>query len=305
MNLTRAPRSVGVPYSLAIHGGAGARHVALTAAETAECHAGLRRALTAGRDVLARGGAALDAVCAAVVELEDDPLFNAGHGAALTACGTAELDAAVMTGTGAAGAVAASTFARNPVRAARCVMEHTPHVLLVAPTRQLLESWGLPTAAPDDFVTRRRREELERTRSGLTEGARHGTVGAVARDGAGHLAAATSTGGITNQMVGRIGDTPLVGAGTYANDETVAVSCTGDGENFIRGVVAFDVSARMQYCGDELGDAVERTFTERLDATGGSGGMIAVNAAGDVVLGFNTAAMFRGYLAGDQLITVV
>jgi beta-aspartyl-peptidase (threonine type) len=296
---------VGVPYSLAIHGGAGARHVALTAVETAECHAGLRRALTAGRDVLAGGGGALDAVCAAVVELEDDPLFNAGHGAALTACGTAELDAAVMTGTGAAGAVAASTFARNPVLAARRVMEHTPHVLLVAPTRQVLEGWGLSTAAPDDFVTRRRREELERTRSGLIEGARHGTVGAVARDAAGHLAAATSTGGITNQMIGRVGDTPVIGAGTYANDETVAVSCTGDGENFIRGVVAFDVSARMQYLGSELGDAVERTFAERLDATGGSGGMIAVNAAGDVVLGFNAAAMFRGYLAGDRPITVV
>ena len=130
-------------------------------------------------------------------------------------------------------------------------------------------------------------------------------MGAVARDGAGHLAAATSTGGITNQMTGRVGDTPIIGAGTYANDKTVAISCTGDGENFIRGAVAFDVHARIQYLGTELGDAVEHTFAERLDATGGSGGMIAVNVAGDVVFGFNSAAMFRGYLAGDRLVTAV
>ncbi|MET0476119.1 MAG: isoaspartyl peptidase/L-asparaginase [Mycobacterium sp.] len=305
MQVIRAPRPGGVPYSLAVHGGAGARHVPLTAAESADFHEGLRLALTAGRDVLHRGGSALDAVCAAVVELEDDPLFNAGHGAALTDCGTAELDAAVMTGAGAAGAVAVATCARNPVLAARSVMECTPHVLLVAPTRPLIESWGLRTAAPEDFITSRRQAELERTRRGLTEGTRHGTVGAVARDGAGHLAAATSTGGITNQMTGRVGDTPIIGAGTYANDQTVAISCTGDGENFIRGAVAFDVHARIQYLGTELGDAVEHTFAERLDATGGSGGMIAVNVAGDVVLGFNSAAMFRGYLAGDRPITAV
>ena len=149
MHITRVPRPEGVPYSLAVHGGAGARRTALTAAKAADCHEGLRRALTAGQHILCRGGTALDAVCAAVVELEDDPLFNAGHGAALTGDGTAELDAAVMTGTGAAGAVAASTFAHNPVLAARCVMERTPHVLLVAPTQSLLESWGLHTAAPE------------------------------------------------------------------------------------------------------------------------------------------------------------
>jgi len=305
VELTRVPRSDAVPYSLAIHGGAGNRDAALTEAETADRHEGLRRALIAGRDVLGRGGSAVDAVCAAVVELEDDPQFNAGHGAALTAGGTAELDAAVMTGAGAAGAVAVSTHARNPVLAARQVMERTPHVLLVAPPRALLADWGLDTATPGEFVTPRRQEELERTQRGLTEGARHGTVGAVARDSAGHVAAATSTGGVTNQMTGRVGDTPIIGAGTYADDHTVAISCTGDGENFIRGVVAFDVSARIQYLRAELGAAVESTFAERLDATGGSGGMIAVNAAGDVVLGFNSAAMYRGYLDGDQPITLV
>jgi beta-aspartyl-peptidase (threonine type) len=184
-------------------------------------------------------------------------------------------------------------------------MERTPHVLLVAPTQSLLEGWGLHTAAPEDFVTAHRLEELDQTRRGLTEGARHGTVGAVARDGAGHLAAATSTGGITNQMTGRVGDTPVIGAGTYANDHTVAISCTGDGEKFVRGVAAFDVSARIQYLGTELGDAVEATFAERLDTIGGSGGMIAVNAAGDIVFGFNSTAMFRGYLAGDRPITAV
>jgi L-asparaginase / beta-aspartyl-peptidase len=305
VNITRAPRSQGVPYSLAVHGGAGARRTPLTTTEAADCREGLRRALTAGQHVLHGGGTALDAVCAAVVELEDDPLFNAGHGAALTQLGTVELDAAVMTGAGTAGAVASSTYARNPVLAARSVMEHTPHVLLVAPTQTLLESWGLKTVAPHDFVTPGRREELERVRSGLTEGARHGTVGAVARDAAGHLAAATSTGGITNQMTGRVGDSPVIGAGTYANDRTVAISCTGDGETFIRGVVAFDVSARIEYLASELGDAVERTFAERLDNVGGTGGMIAVNAAGDIVLGFNSAAMFRGYLAGDRPVTAV
>jgi L-asparaginase / beta-aspartyl-peptidase len=305
VHITRVPRPEDVPYSLAVHGGAGARRTPLSPAKVAECHAGLRRALFAGQQILSRGGTALDAVCAAVVELEDNPLFNAGHGAALTGDGTAELDAAVMTGSGAAGAVAASTFAHNPVLAARCVMERTPHVLLVAPTRSLLESWGLHTAAPEDFVTAHRLEELDQTRRGLTEGARHGTVGAVARDGAGHLAAATSTGGITNQMTGRVGDTPVIGAGTYANDQTVAISCTGDGEKFVRGVAAFDVSARIQYLATELGEAVEATFAERLDTIGGSGGMIAVNAAGDIVFGFNSAAMFRGYLAGDRPVTEV
>lgn len=305
MDLTRAAQSAGVPYSLAVHAGAGSRCAPLTTTEAADGHAGLRRALDVGQRILRRGGAALDAVCAAVVELEDNPLFNAGHGAALTASGTAELDAAVMTGSGTAGAVATCTFARNPVLAARSVMERTPHVLLVAPGQALLESWGLEIARPQDFVTPRRLEELDRTRRGLTEGTTHGTVGAVARDANGHLAAATSTGGITNQMPGRVGDSPVIGAGTYANDRTVAISCTGDGEKFIRGVVAFDVSARIEYLGTELGDAVERSFAERLDTIGGSGGMIAVDAAGNVVLGFNSAAMFRGYLAGDRPVTVV
>jgi beta-aspartyl-peptidase (threonine type) len=291
--------------ALAVHGGAGARRAELTEASEQAYRQGLQRAVTAGRAVLLAGGSALDAVCAAVIVLEDDELFNAGHGAALTSAGTAELDAAVMTGAGSAGAVAACRTVRNPVLAARAVMERTPHVLMVTPGEELLAEWSLATVPREYFVTDRRRAELRRVQQESAVGTRHGTVGAVARDASGHVAAATSTGGMTNQLPGRVGDAPIIGAGTYANDRTVAISCTGEGEFFLRGVVAHDISARMAYRGSDLEGAVRATIDERLDATGGSGGLIAVGADGTVVLGYNSECMFRGHWDGTEVATAV
>lgn len=300
MDLTHVPLS-GTGYALAVHGGAGSRATELDADQLAACHDALRSALSAGRSVLAGGGSALDAVSAAVVVLEDDEHFNAGRGAALTEAGTAELDAAVMTGAGDAGAVAGCTSARNPVLAARAVMERTPHVLLVAPGRELLAAWDVPTVRADYFVTERRLRELERRRNGAAAGTTHGTVGAVARAADGTLAAATSTGGMTNQMVGRLGDTAVIGAGTYAEDGVVALSCTGHGEYFIRGVVAHDVAARMRYQGVGLAESVDAAMATTRDRMGQEalGGVIAVDAAGQVLLAFDSAMMFRGHLGPD------
>jgi beta-aspartyl-peptidase (threonine type) len=294
--------------ALAVHGGAGARPQELTAEGERAYRDGLDRALQAGREVLDRGGSALDAVCAAVIRLEDDELFNAGRGAALTADGTAELDAAVMTGAGAAGAVAVCRTVRNPVLAARAVMERTRHVLMVAPAQDLLSEWGIRTVPRDYFVTERRRAELvaARARGAAAEaGTRHGTVGAVARDSSGRVAAATSTGGMTNQLPGRVGDSPIIGAGTFASNETAAISCTGEGEYFLRGVLAHDISARMCYQGIDLEAAVRATVAQRLDRTGGSGGLIAVGADGTLVLGYNSEGMFRGFWDGTQLMSAV
>lgn len=290
----------GAAAALAVHGGAGSRPTPLTAEAERDYHAGLAAALNAGSAILAAGGSALDATCAAVLELEDNPLFNSAHGAALTARGAAELDAAVMCGNGDAGAVAACTSVRNPILAARAVMERTGHVLLVAPPDDLLAEWGLDVVSNEYFVTARRREELVRVRDLGEVGSRHGTVGAVARDASGRLAAATSTGGMTNQMAGRVGDTPLIGAGTFASDRTAAISCTGHGEYFIRGAVAHDIHARMAYRGDSLAAAIRGTIADQLDATGGSGGLIAVGADGELVLAFNSASMFRGYWAAGE-----
>ena len=213
--------------SLALHGGAGGRVAEQTQAGRAPYAEGLLAAYRAGWQVLAAGGGALDAVCASVEVLEDDPLFNAGRGAALTASGHAELDASVMTGSGLAGAVAAAKYARNPVRLARAVMEQTEHVLIVDPDAEFLDRYGLEVVGRDYFVTEPRQRQLDRVLSGRAVAARHGTVGAVARDASGRVAAATSTGGMTGQADGRVGDSPIVGAGVYARDGVVAISCTG------------------------------------------------------------------------------
>jgi beta-aspartyl-peptidase (threonine type) len=302
MQLLRlAPDPDGI--ALAVHGGAGDRVEPLDGPDA--YHAGLRAAVQAGERVLRAGGPAVDAVCAAVTALEDNELFNAGRGAALTTDGTVELDAALMTGDGRAGAVAGCRTVRNPVFAARAVLERTPHVLMVAPDDGLLTEWGLEQVPNSYFVTDRRVRELERVRSATADGTRHGTVGAVARDAHGRLAAATSTGGVSNQLPGRVGDAPIVGAGTYAADGTVAVSCTGQGEYFLRGVVAYDISARMSYLGASLEQAVRDTFAAKLDATGGSGGLIAAGHDGSVVIAFNSNAMFRGHLTDGEPATFV
>lgn len=287
--------------ALAIHGGAGVDPASLSPGQAAAATAALEESLRAGRAVLDAGGAALDAVCACVRVLEDSECFNAGRGAALTTEGVAELDASVMTGDARAGAVTVCSGPKNPVLAARAVLEHTDHVLLAAPSRERLAGWGLELVDPAYYVTEARLQMLRET-GAFTE-YRHGTVGAVARDAGGHVAAATSTGGITAQLPGRVGDTPLVGAGTWADDATVAVSCTGQGEFFVRGVVAHEVHARMRWGGQPLERAVREAIDELLGARGADGGLVAVTPAGEVVLAFDSPGMYRGHDLGEGPVT--
>jgi beta-aspartyl-peptidase (threonine type) len=298
-------------FVLALHGGAGTINRGdITAGQERLYHAGLTRALAAGRDVLASGGSALDAVTRAVCALEDDPLFNAGRGAVFTRAGTQEMDAAVMDGNGRrAGAVAGLFGPKNPILAARAVMERSPHVLLIGEgARSFCREAGLDFAEADYFFTESRWTALAATlaqeAAGLTdadESRRHGTVGAVARDCGGNLAAATSTGGITGKLPGRVGDSPIVGAGTYADNATCAVSATGHGEFFIRHAVAHEIAARIAHGGQALGDAAGAVVAE-LAQLGGSGGLVAVGRDGSVALPFNCAGMYRGYVHDDGIV---
>jgi beta-aspartyl-peptidase (threonine type) len=303
-----ATRLLSVPpageYALALHGGAGGRISELAEDERHDFEAALAAAHRAGERILADGGPALDAVCAAVQAMEDDPLFNAGRGAALTTVGEAELDASVMTGDGRAGAVAGSRHARNPVLLARRVMERSPHVFLMAPPPELVRAWGLEVVEPDYFVTDARRRQLERMRELQTGGPRHGTVGAVARDAGGRLASATSTGGIVNQDPGRIGDTPVIGAGSYARDGLAAISCTGEGEAFIQGVVSYDIVARMRYLGAQLAGAIAATIDAELTRRHASGGLVSVAADGTVVVAHNSPSLFAAYRDEDGVVTL-
>jgi len=290
------------PTALALHGGAGGRIKELAEDERRGFEQGLTAAHRAGTAVLASGGSALEAVCATVEVLEDDPLFNAGRGAALTADGRAELDAAVMTGEGAAGAVAVSRHAKNPVRLARAVMERSDHVLLISPSAELVAGWNLKVVETDYFVTELRQRQLARLQATLAGAPRHGTVGAVARDADGRVAAATSTGGMANQSAGRVGDTPVIGAGTYARDGMAAISCTGHGEAFIRGVVSYDIVARMRYLGSELAEAVSATFEDELSDKDFSGGLVSVDSSGRIVVAHNSPSMFAAYNRQGRLI---
>jgi L-asparaginase / beta-aspartyl-peptidase len=299
MEIFEAASPGGLP-SLALHGGAGGRVEQLAAPVRAVYEQGLLAAYRAGWQVLAAGGDALDAVCASVEVLENDPLFNAGRGAALTASGHTELDASVMAGSGLAGAVAASKYARNPVRLARTVMERTEHVLIVDPGVDFLERYGLEVVERDYFITEPRQQQLDRVMEGRSVAGRHGTVGAVARAVGGRVAAATSTGGMTGQADGRVGDSPIVGAGVYARDNVVAISCTGDGEAFIRGVVAYDVAARIRYAGADLAKAVRGTFEEELAQRGFTGGIVAVGGDGRIVVAHNSPAMFSARGSGPE-----
>ena len=264
----------------------------------------MRRALAAGRVILAAGGSALDAVTQAVVALEDDPLFNAGRGSVFTAAATQEMDASVMDGRDhRAGAVAGLFGPRNPVLAARAVMEHSHHVLLIGEgALAFCREQHVPFAEPGYFSTEERRRELQ---DALAERGRiaagEGTVGAVARDGAGNLAAATSTGGMTGKSPGRVGDSPIIGAGTYADNMTCAVSATGHGEFFIRYGAAFEIAARLRHAGQSLQQAAY-AVVEALAEFGGRGGVVAVDRTGALVLPFNTAGMYRGYVGADGAI---
>ena len=298
-------------YALAIHGGAGTlKRGDMNPEREALYRAGLARALVAGRDVLAAGGSALDAVTAAVCALEDDPLFNAGRGAVFTRAGSQEMDAAVMDGRDRrAGAVAGIFGPKNPVLAARAVMERSPHVLLIGEgAMAFCHAAGLAFAAPDYFFTEARWQALAATiaqeRDGevdVDEARRHGTVGAVARDGAGNLAAATSTGGMTGKLPGRVGDSPIIGAGTFADNATCAVSATGYGEFFIRYAAAHEIAARIAHGGQSLAEAAKAVIAELRDV-GGSGGLVAIGRDGTFALPFNCDGMYRGYVNDDGIV---
>lgn len=299
------------PYALAVHGGAGTlRRGDMTAEREAAYRAGLAHALAAGAEILTRGGSALDAVTRAVCALEDDPLFNAGRGAVFTRAGTQEMDAAVMDGRERrAGAVAGICGPKNPVLAARAVMERSPHVLLIGDgAMQFCREAGLQFADPGYFATESRRQALLETiaqeavgRVDADAARRHGTVGAVARDRDGNLAAATSTGGMTGKLPGRVGDSPLIGAGTFADNASCAVSCTGHGEFFIRYAAAHDVAARVAYGRVSLADAAAAVVAA-LGRVGGSGGLVAIGRSGGAVLPFNCTGMYRGYVNGDGIV---
>jgi L-asparaginase / beta-aspartyl-peptidase len=288
-------------FGLAIHGGAGTLPRAEMSAEReVEYRAGLAVALAAGYEVLEAGGSSLDAVTRAVVALENNALFNAGHGAVFTLDGRNELDASIMNGaTLGAGAVCGVTRIKNPIELARAVMEHSEYVFLNGTgAEDFAASRGFDFVSPDYFYTDARWKQLERIRGGdggvspLTI-SHVGTVGAVALDSAGRLAAATSTGGMTGKRFGRIGDSPLIGAGTYADDRSCAVSATGHGEMFIRAAVAHDISARIRFGGRTLGQAVHEVVMEELPAIGGEGGVIAIDRLGRVEMEFNSEGMFR------------
>ena len=299
-------------FGLVVHGGAGTiERSEMTPQREREYRAGLERALTAGYEILKRGGSSLDATEAAVRVLEDDPHFNAGKGAVFTSVGTNEMDAAIMDGkTLNAGAVASLKHIQNPVSLARLVMEKSGHVMLDGEGAEAFAKVNGIQLLPDQkyFFTQERWEALQKIKAAeksgggagekkylITDQDRHGTVGAVALDQNGNLAAATSTGGTTNKRAGRVGDSPVIGAGTYANNITCAVSATGDGEYFIRATVAHDVSALMEYCGMSVQEAAQSAL-HKVAKLGGSGGLIAIDRQGDVALPFNTSGMYRGYV---------
>ncbi len=292
------------PYCLVIHGGAGVMEREKMSPERQAAYLlHLDRALMTGDSVLRNGGTALEAVEATIVYLEDCPLFNAGRGAVFSWEGKNELDASVMEGaTGKAGAVAGVTTIRNPIRAARAVMEHSPHVLLSGKgAEEFAREQGLAKVNNRYFFTPERYEQLKTLKKKTREREQkdnHGTVGCVALDQQGNLCAGTSTGGMTGKRYGRIGDAPLIGAGTWADNSTCAVSCTGHGEFFIRGTIARDVAARMEYRGEELKEASIRVL-EKLTRVGGTGGFIALDARGNISMPFNTSGMFRGYIRAN------
>ncbi|RYY28274.1 MAG: isoaspartyl peptidase/L-asparaginase [Sphingomonadales bacterium] len=288
-------------WTLVIHGGAGIiEKNKIKPEQEAGVRAGLEAALAAGSKVLEAGGDALDAVQAAVQILEDDPLFNAGRGAVFTWDGHNELDAAIMDGaTRKAGAIAGSTTTRHPIALARKVMEESPHVLLSgAGADQFSREQGLEQVENSWFATPNRREQLEKMKTNSKLGwfdvdLKYGTVGAVALDSKGHVAAATSTGGLTGKRWGRIGDSPLIGAGTYADDRACAVSATGAGEFFIREGVAHEICARVRFKGESLKAAADTVMAETKDL-GGTGGVIVTGPTGEMAWSFNTPGMYRG-----------
>ena len=299
------------PVRLVIHGGAGTMSRSdLTDEREAAIRADLERALTTGFAVLRDGGASLEAATRAVVVLEDSPYFNAGKGAVFNAEGINELDASIMDGaTKRAGAVAGVHRVRNPILLARAVMEQSKHVMLAGDGAEAFaKTVGIELVDPSYFRTEERWQQLQKAKRNpsaalAAPSAYFGTVGAIALDDAGHLAAATSTGGMTNKRWGRIGDSPIIGAGTYA-DERCAVSGTGWGEFFIRASVAHDICARVAYRGDSIVDAANEVVMKTVPTLGGDGGVIALDAKGNVAMPFNTEGMYRGTIDADGKVTI-
>ena len=295
-------------WSLVVHGGSGQLTPQTLPGPEAECRTGLSDALTAGKTILAAGGSSVDAVVAAVTVLEDNPLFNAGRGAVFTAEGRTELDAAVMDGAARkAGAVAGVTRTRNPVQLARAVMQRSPHVLLAgAGADAFAAQHGLEQVEPGWFRVEARWQALQamqaaaaRGETGFDSDLKFGTVGAAARDANGHLAAATSTGGLTGKRWGRIGDSPLIGAGTLADDRSVALSCTGTGEAFIRAGVGHEMGALVRLAGLSAAQAAQRALAD-VTALGGTGGIIFVGTDGVPGWVFSTPGMFRARAAAGN-----
>ncbi len=318
--LPAAPQEKSMKAVLVVHGGAGVLpRGKLTPEREAECRADLEAALKAGHQALGReGGTALDAVVAAIKVLEDSPRFNAGKGAVFTHEGRNELDASVMEGKERrAGAVAAITCIKNPISAARAVMEKSEHVFLSGRGAELFATkQGLEVVDPAYFWTRERwlqlqeaiHEEETRPKGPGTPppaSRRMGTVGAVALDRQGNLAAGTSTGGMTNKRYNRVGDSPVIGAGTYADNGACAVSCTGHGEVFIRHAVAHDVAARMKYKGQGVEEASRDALGQLPKEEGGTGGLIALDAKGQFAMPYNTAGMYRGWITADGQVHVL
>ena len=282
-----------VVYGLVIHGGAGTITRKNMSSEKESAYRGkLTKALAAGFEILEKGGSSMNAVETTIRIMEDSPLFNAGKGAVFTNAGTNELDASIMDGsTLQAGAVAGVKTIKNPISAARKVMEETRHVMLAGDGADYFaKEQGLEIVNNDYFYTERRWKALQKAQ----DAEKHGTVGCVALDRNGNLAAGTSTGGLTNKRWGRIGDTPIVGAGNYANNQTCGVSGTGQGEYFIRGNMAFDVSALMNYSSLSVEQAA-RQVIGKLSGRGGRGGLIAMDKNGNIAMPFNTEGMYRGY----------
>jgi beta-aspartyl-peptidase (threonine type) len=292
-------------YALVLHGGAGSMNFESMPPERQKLYMGsLDSALQVGLDILESGGKSIDAVEAVIRFMEDNPLFNAGRGAVFTSEGKNEMDASIMTGQDLnAGAVAGVTNIRNPISAARAVMETSPHVLLAGEgASQFAGSVGLELVDPSYFFTQRRYESLLRAK----EEEKHGTVGCVALDRNGNLCAGTSTGGITNKKHGRIGDSPIIGAGTYADNNTCGVSCTGEGEFFIRWVVAYDISALMKYRGMGVEEAAREVIGTKLVEAGGEGGAICLDRYGRTAMVTNTSGMYRAYgnSEGERVVAI-
>lgn len=292
-------------FAIALHGGAGTiLRSAMTPEKEAAYNAALQTALNIGYAILENGGSALDAVEQTVVSLEDCPLFNAGRGSVFTADGKHEMDASIMDGlTRDAGAVSMVSGVRNPIALARLVMAESGHVMLAGEgAMDFARSMKVPFEPESYFHDDFRWNQWQEMRGtdgfqldhSVKKDEKFGTIGAVALDQHGNIAAATSTGGMTNKKFGRIGDSPIIGAGTYAHNKTCAVSCTGSGEFFIRGVVAYDVSCLMEYKGLSLQAACDEVVKHRLMEIGGDGGLVALDAAGNIALVFNTEGMYRG-----------